>query len=67
MEEIRMPATAEDKLRPLAEAANELRVATITLRTWCLAGKIAYYRIGKQIMLLQSDLDNLVRSARVAR
>jgi excisionase family DNA binding protein len=60
-----MPTTAEDKLRPLAEAATELRVSTFTLRGWCLAGKIAYHRIGKKIMLSQSDLDGLVKSSRI--
>jgi excisionase family DNA binding protein len=61
-----MPATAEDKLRPLAEAATELRISAFTLRAWCLAGKISYHRIGRQIMLLQSDLDSLIKSGRVA-
>jgi excisionase family DNA binding protein len=57
-----------DKLRliPLAEAATELRIAPVTLRGWLLAGRIPYHRIGRQLMVLQSDLDSFVRSSRVA-
>jgi hypothetical protein len=57
--------TDEDKLLRLAEAASELRVATFTLRHWCLSGKISYHRIGAQLMLLQSDINEFVRSSRI--
>jgi excisionase family DNA binding protein len=60
-----MPATAEVKLRPLAEAASGLRIAPSTLRTWALAGRIPYVKLGKQLMFLESDIDNLIRSSRV--
>ena len=62
-----MPAetAAPDELYPLAEAAEKLRVATHTLRHWCLSGKVSYCRIGAQLMLLQSDIDDFVRSSRI--
>lgn len=62
-----MPATAEIKLFPLAEAAGTLRISPQTLRGWCLSGRIPFHRIGRQIMLSAVDLENLVRSARVAQ
>jgi excisionase family DNA binding protein len=60
-----MSAT-EPVLFTLNEAANRLRIAPITLRGWCRAGKLAYHRIGHQMMISQSDLDDLIRSSRVA-
>jgi predicted site-specific integrase-resolvase len=61
-----MPATAPaDQLFPLAEAADKLRVAAFTLRHWCLKGKVPYIRLGRQIMLLESDINSFVRSNRV--
>jgi hypothetical protein len=60
-----MSATAEVQLFPLNEAAALLRIAPVTLRGWCLSGKIGYFRIGRQLMLSQSDIDNLIRSSRV--
>jgi excisionase family DNA binding protein len=61
-----MPATAEpDQLYRLEEAAERLRIASHTLRHWCLSGRVSYHRIGAQLMLLQSDIDAFVRSSRV--
>jgi predicted site-specific integrase-resolvase len=62
-----MPAAiaAPDELYPLAQAAEKLRIASHTLRHWCLSGRVAYCRVGAQIMLLQSDIDAFVRSSRV--
>jgi excisionase family DNA binding protein len=61
-----MPVSEEIKLKPLAEAASELRIKPATLRAWSLAGKLPFVKLGRQIMFLQSDLDQLVRSSRVA-
>jgi excisionase family DNA binding protein len=55
-----------NELRPLREAAAALRIAPVTLRGWLLAGRLPYHRVGRQLMVLQSDLDSFVRSSRVA-
>jgi predicted site-specific integrase-resolvase len=66
MEDDSMPApTAEIKLRLLPEAAEGLRVAASTLRTWALSGRVPYIKMGKQLMFLESDIENLIRSSRV--
>jgi excisionase family DNA binding protein len=59
-------ATAPADLFPIAEAAQRLRIATSTLREWCLSGKISYLRLGRQIMLTREDLQEFLRSSRVS-
>jgi excisionase family DNA binding protein len=60
-----LSAHSADQLHPIAEAASTLRVTTGTLRHWCLTGRVNHYRIGKQIMVAQSDLEAFLRSSRV--
>jgi excisionase family DNA binding protein len=60
-----MSVPSLDELRPLSEAAAALKIAPVTLRGWLLAGRLPYHRIGRQLMVLQSDLDSFVRSSRV--
>ena len=40
-------------------------VKTITIRRWIQSGKLIAYKIGKELRIKKSDLDNFLNSRRV--
>ena len=45
--------------------AKILDVKTITIRRWIQSGKLIAYKIGKELRIKKSDLDNFLNSRRV--
>jgi excisionase family DNA binding protein len=56
----------EDRLRRLSQAADELNISSWTLRVWLKQGKAHYHKLGRLIMIPQSEINRLVRESRVA-
>ena len=44
--------------------AKILDVKTITIRRWIQSGKLIAYKIGKELRIKKSDLDNFLNSRR---
>lgn len=44
----------------IKEVSEKLRVTDRTLRNWIKTGYIKSYRIGKQIMFKESDIDEFI-------
>jgi excisionase family DNA binding protein len=62
-----MTAATAVQLFSINESASRLNVCPATLRRWSLAGKIAFHKIGSQIMFSEADLTDFVRNSRIAR
>ena len=62
-----MSNESKDPLRTPREAGEQLGVAPMTLAIWrCMKRyPLAYVRIGRRVMYLQSDIDRFKRSRRV--
>jgi excisionase family DNA binding protein len=51
---------AEQKLRTIADAASELGLAPITLRTWIAKRKIGCVRLGRSLRIPVSEIERLI-------
>ncbi len=56
-----MPENENEIGLTIAEAAEQLRVATTTAREWAKAGKLPAQRIGRKWIVLQSTVNAVLR------
>jgi excisionase family DNA binding protein len=57
--------TPEPARLSIQEAADYLGVRPETVRTWIMRRAIPYYKIGKRVLILRSDLDRILDAARI--
>jgi hypothetical protein len=54
-----------DKLLRLTEASVQLNVSYWALRDWCRSGKVSHHRIGKFLMVSQSEVFRIIQESLV--
>jgi excisionase family DNA binding protein len=54
------------ELLNVAEAAKLLHVTEATIRSWILAKKIAYVKLGRRVFLRREDCEELVEQSVIA-
>jgi excisionase family DNA binding protein len=59
----RVPAA---RLLTVAQAAEELALAQITLRTWLSQGRVGYCRLGRAIRIPSDEIERLIWAGTVS-
>jgi excisionase family DNA binding protein len=59
-----MDSEPVERLLGLNEAGRIMGCSYWTMREWALDGKVPYFRIGRKIMVQESDLRKLIDSSR---
>jgi excisionase family DNA binding protein len=54
-----------DRLLTLAECAARTGHKISTWRAWLLRRRVPFYKIGRSVRILESDLDRMIRESRV--
>lgn len=60
---MQITASHDEKLVRLTEASGQLNVSYWALRDWCHAGKVRYHRIGRLLMVPQSEISRILRES----
>ncbi len=55
----------EESYYSTKKVAKILDVKTITIRRWIQSGKLIAYKIGKELRIKKSDLDNFLNNRKV--
>jgi excisionase family DNA binding protein len=56
-----------EQLKTVQEAADQLGMATVTIRTWMAARRIAYVKLGRSVRIPQSEIIRIVEEGLTPR
>jgi excisionase family DNA binding protein len=61
-----MALTAERPPRTVAEAAEDMNIAQVTVRAWIAQGRLGYIKLGRSVRVPASEIERLLREGYVA-
>ena len=50
----------QDQLRTVQEAADQLGLAAVTIRTWMASRRIGYVKLGRSVRIPQSEIYRVI-------